>query len=131
MKARALSIMTAALAVIAMLSALDLSGLINLIPGGNEGLVALITGALATLGTIIRAIGDWLDDGEVNNSFGRLRMHWLTFLAACVIAALGAMSIGCADLAGTSISLQSPWGSVESRDGATIIHPMPIIIPGK
>lgn len=123
--------MTAILAIAAMLSALDLSGLINLIPGGNEAMVALISGGLATLGTILRAVGDLIDDGVVNNSFGKLRMHWLTFLLACGIAAIGSLSIGCAELRGFDLTLQSPWGSVESRDGNTVITPMPIVFPTK
>ncbi len=131
MKAKILSIMTAILAVIAMLSALDLSGLISLIPGGNDAMVALISGSLATLGTIIRAVGDLLDDGVVNNSFGKLRMHWTTFVLASLIAVLGSLCMSCSDLRGVNLSLQSPWGSVESQDGNTVISPRPFVFPTK
>lgn len=88
MKAKLLSVCTAVLAIVALLGGLDLSGIITLIPGGNAEMLTLISGGLATLGTIARAIGDLADDGQVNGSFGKLSMHWSTFLGCVLIAIL-------------------------------------------
>lgn len=128
LKSRILSILTAVLAIVAMLGALDLSGFVSLIPGANDGMVSLISGGLATLLTIGRAIGDLLDDGKVNNSF---RMHWLTFLLAVGISILAGFSMSCSTPGDITLRLNSPWGSVESMDGATTIAPRPIVIPAK
>jgi len=90
MKAKLLSVCTAILAIVAMLGGLDLSGVITLIPGGNAEMVTLISGGLATLGAIARAIGDLADDGKVNGSFGKLQMSPITFLLCVIIALIGA-----------------------------------------
>lgn len=98
-KAKILSAFTAVLAVIAMLSAADFSGILALFPGEHSGTIALISGTLATLGTVIRAIGDLIDDGVVNNSF---KIHPLACLGALVLAVAALAS--CAELRGVRIS---------------------------
>lgn len=95
MTAKLLSIITAVLAVVTVLAALDLTGLVTLIPGGNAAMVTWVSGGLATLGTILRAIGDLLDDGQANGSYGKLRMHPGTFLLACALAVLAVSLSSC------------------------------------
>ena len=36
-----------------------------------------------------------------------------------------------ASCAGISLSLTSPWGDVESVDGATTVTPKPVVIPSR
>lgn len=122
MKAKLLSVCTAILAIVAMLGGLDLSGVITLIPGGNAGMVTLISGTLATLGTIARAIGDLVDDGIVNGSFGKLQMSPITFIIAVIIAIIAGFTTSCA---GVDATLRSPYGSIRSINGQTIIAPIP------
>jgi len=129
MKAKILSVLTAILAIVAVLGALDLSGLVSLVPGDNAAVLTYITGGLATLGTIIRAIGDMLDDGQANGSFGKLRCHPLALVLAGFLVALALGS--CAQMRGLNLSLSSPWGDVSSIDGMTTISPKVIVIPAK
>jgi hypothetical protein len=128
MKAKLLSVCTAILAIVAMLGGLDLSGVITLIPGGNAEWVTLISGGLATLGTIARAIGDLADDGKVNGSFGRLQMSPVTFLVAVLIAIIAGCTTSCA---GLNASLRTPYGNIRSINGQTTITAIPFIIEGK
>ena len=69
MNAKLLSALTAAFALVTALAAMDLSGIAPLIPGDADATVAAISGGLTTLLIIIRAIGDFVDDGQINNSF--------------------------------------------------------------
>ena len=45
-----------------------------------------------------------------------------------VIAIITACLASCA---GFNLSLTSPWGDVESIDGATVIIPKPVVIPSR
>jgi hypothetical protein len=45
-----------------------------------------------------------------------------------VIAILTAALASCA---GLNLSLTSPWGDVESIDGATTVTPKPVVIPSR
>lgn len=128
MKAKLLSVCTAILAIVAMLGGLDLSGVITLIPGGNAEMVTLISGGLATLGTIARAIGDLADDGKVNGSFGKLQMSPITLLIAVIISIIAGFTTSCT---GLNATLRSPYGSIRSINGQTTIAPIPFIIEGK
>ena len=125
MTSKALSFITAALAVITALAALDISGIVSLIPGAHDGLVAIIAGSLATLGTILRAIGDFMDDGKVNGSYGKFQCHPLAFLAAAVI------TLALSSCAGLTVTASLPWGEVSSSDGETEVILRPIILPTK
>lgn len=125
MTSKALSFITAALAVITALAALDISGIISLIPGTHDGLVAIIAGSLATLGTILRAIGDFLDDGQVNGSYGKFQCHPLVFVCALIL------TLALSSCAGLTVTAALPWGEVSSSDGETEVILRPIILPTK
>lgn len=129
MKAKTLSILTAILAIVAVLGAMDLSGFLSLFPGDSASTATAISGGLATLGTIIRAIGDWMDDGQVNGSFGKIKCHPVALICAATLAVLGMSS--CADMRRVNLSLSTPWGDVGSKDGSTTVTLRPIIIPEK
>jgi hypothetical protein len=126
MTSKILSALTALLAIVTALAALDLSGIAALIPGDHDALVAIISGTLATLGTILRAIGDLLDDGQVNGSYGRLRCHPLVFFAAGILA-LASLS----SCAGLRLDAATPWGDLSSLDGQTALTLRPIVLPAK
>jgi len=97
MKPKLLSYLTITAAIITALSALDLSGIAALMPGDHDATVAWISGGLTTLLTIVRSIGDLLDDGKPNNSFRC--PAWV---------ALGALLIACACMSscGTPLNLR-------------------------
>jgi hypothetical protein len=69
MNHKLVSTITAVLAVLTTLGALDLTGILPIIPGDHSATLTWITGGIATLITILRAIADLLDDGQINNSY--------------------------------------------------------------
>ena len=50
-----------------------------------------------------------------------------------IIAAIAAIALahGLTSCAGLNLSLTSPWGDVESVDGATTVTPKPVVIPSR
>lgn len=135
MTPRALSTITLIFAILTAIAQLDLHGLISLLPGGSEQTVSNVTGGIATLLILTRTIGDFLDDGQVNGSFGkekpaadgpRTYCHPLTVAAACLIALVTAGLTSCA---GLTLSASTPWGDVSSTDGHTTVIARPIVIP--
>jgi hypothetical protein len=123
MRTKLLSYLTVTAAIIAALAALDLSGIATLIPGDHAAPVAWISGGLATALTIVRAIGDLLDDGKPNGSFKC--PAWV---------AIGALLLACACMTscGTPLALRvfdpehGIGASYSSKGGIGIEYVRPI-----
>lgn len=69
MKSRILSVLAALAAFLTALGAADLSGLINLFPDDVASVLATALPALAGVVHLLKAFGDFLDDGKINGSF--------------------------------------------------------------
>jgi hypothetical protein len=107
-----------------MLGGLDLSGFTNVLPPNVAAVVSTAFPLLAGLVYLIRAVGDFADDGQINGSF---KLHPVTLLVALAISL---MATSCAP--GVPWSVMTPYGDAHSdEDGAVHIAPKPIVIPQK
>lgn len=86
---RFLHILAAILSVCLAIGALDLSGIINVLPPLVAKIMTIGPPCFLAIGHAVLAIGDQLDDGQKNNSFpGSVKCHPLTMIAACLICLL-------------------------------------------
>ena len=88
MKTRILSILAAVAAFLTMLGGLDLAEIISVLPEKVATVFATALPLLAGFVHLIKAIGDFVDDGKINGSF-----RVLAFFAALSFAL---MSMSCA-----------------------------------
>ncbi|MBB5351361.1 hypothetical protein HNR46_001597 [Haloferula luteola] len=79
---KALHILAAVAAACSALGGLDLKGIINILPENVAGVIAILPVAAIALGHVILLVGDYLDDGKKNDSFGKLSAILLPLLLA-------------------------------------------------
>ncbi|RYD39439.1 MAG: hypothetical protein EOP83_36780 [Verrucomicrobiaceae bacterium] len=85
MKTRILSAIAALAAFLTTIGGLDLSGIISLLPDTVATGFAVALPSLAGVVHLLKAIGDFADDGKINGSF-LLPFALLGGLGACVLA---------------------------------------------
>lgn len=83
MKTRILSALAAVAAFLTLLGGLDLSGIIDVLPPRVATWLATALPLLAGIVHLIRALGDFIDDGKINGSFRSLLL--VTLLAVLVL----------------------------------------------
>ena len=123
-KTRILSALAAIAALLTALGGLDLSGVVNVLPEPLAAGLATALPMLVGIVHLIRAIGDFADDGKINGSF---KCPALIFALALVISMFA-----------TSCSPSTPWHVITpygdargDADGTISIVAKPIIIPTK
>ena len=85
MKTRILSALAAVAAFLTTIGGLDLSGIISLLPDSVATGFAVALPSLAGVVHLLKAIGDFADDGKINGSF-LLPFSLIGGLGACALA---------------------------------------------
>jgi len=123
-KTKLLSYLAAAAAFLTALGALDLTGVLPLLPDNVAGGLTIALPLFATIVHLIKALGDAADDGKINGSF---QCAPLMFVLALVVS-----------LAATSCtstipwSVRTPYGDAQSdADGVITVTPRTVVIPAK
>lgn len=101
-KTRIPSFLAAAAAFLTLLGGLDLSGIVSILPAPVATGFATALPLLAGIVHLIKAFGDFLDDGKINGSFKALAL----FLVCGISVALAS----CAVPDGWRVNLQTPYG---------------------
>ncbi|WP_193211449.1 hypothetical protein [Luteolibacter marinus] len=95
-------------AFLTLLGGLDLSGIIDVLPAKVATGLATALQLLAGLVHLVKAVGDFVDDGQINGSFKAL--GWLLVLGFAV------MSMSCAGMT-SAITGQPIHSTVVQREG--------------